>query len=92
MIGEKIVSGLSLRCWTWHKSACQREADLVLHLPSLPLTRDRQLLVALRRSLAVYRLVFGQPRQDDLVEYLVAHVPPEQLEQLVERLKINLSP
>ena len=27
------------------------------HVPSLPLTRDRQLLVALLRSLAVYRLV-----------------------------------
>ncbi|MCU7879226.1 MAG: helicase C-terminal domain-containing protein [Candidatus Thiodiazotropha sp. (ex Lucinoma aequizonata)] len=40
------------------------------YVPLLPLTRDRQLIEALRRSLAVYRLVFGQPRQDDLIEYL----------------------
>jgi len=61
-------------------------------VPSLPLTRDRQLIEALRRSLAVYRLVFGQPRQDDLVDYLLQHVPRDRLDQLIERLRINLSP
>jgi hypothetical protein len=40
-------------------------------LPSLPLTRDRARLPLLRRSLALYRLVFGQPRQDDLMEHLM---------------------
>ena len=56
------------------------------------MTRDRQLLGALRRSLAVYRMVFGQPRQDDLVEFLLRHVSEDQLGELVERLRINLSP
>ncbi len=67
-------------------------ARIERYVPSLPLTRDRQLIDALRRSLAVYRLVFGQPRQDDLVEYLIKHVPKERLDDLVGRLKINLSP
>ena len=67
-------------------------ARIERYVPSLPLTRDRQLIEALRRSLAVYRLVFGQPRQDDLVEYLIQHVPKDRLDELVERLKINLSP
>ncbi len=67
-------------------------ARIERYVPSLPLTRDRQLIDALRRSLAVYRLVFGQPRQDDLVEYLIRHVPKEILNTLVRRLKINLSP
>lgn len=67
-------------------------ARIERYVPSLPLTRDRQLIDALRRSLAVYRLVFGQPRQDDLVEYLIKHVPKERLDELVGRLKINLSP
>lgn len=67
-------------------------ARIERYVPSLPLTRDRQLIDALRRSLAVYRLVFGQPRQDDLVEYLIKHVPEERLNELVGRLKINLSP
>lgn len=67
-------------------------ARIERYVPSLPLTRDRQLIEALRRSLAVYRLVFGQARQDDLVEYLIKHVPKDRLDQLVGRLKINLSP
>ena len=67
-------------------------ARIERYVPSLPLTRDRQLLGALRRSLAVYRLVFGQPRQDDLVEYLLRHVPKEQLDELVSGLRIDLSP
>jgi hypothetical protein len=67
-------------------------ARIQRHVPSLPMTRDRQLLGALRRSLAVYRMVFGQPRQDDLVEFLLRHVSEDQLGELVERLRINLSP
>ena len=67
-------------------------ARIERYVPSLPMTRDRQLIDALRRSLAVYRLVFGQPRQDDLVEYLIKHVPKDRLDELVGRLKINLSP
>ena len=88
------------------KARCDDENDLVpywifpveggarieRHVPSLPLTRDRQLLIALRRSLAVYRLVFGQPRQDDLVEFLLRHVPKDQLDDLVKGLRIDLSP
>jgi hypothetical protein len=45
-----------------------------------------------RTATAVYRLVFGQPGQDDLVEYLKQHIPEYQLEDLVGRLKIDLSP
>ena len=61
-------------------------------VPSLPMTRDRQLLGALRRSLAVDRLVFGQPRQDDLIEFLLRQVPEERLAELVGRLRIDLAP
>jgi hypothetical protein len=48
--------------------------------------------VLARTATVVYRLVFGQPRQDDLVEYLKQHIPEDQLEDLVGRLKIDLSP
>tara|TARA_R110002072_G_scaffold135053_1_gene276186 strand:- start:1721 stop:4957 length:3237 start_codon:yes stop_codon:yes gene_type:complete len=62
------------------------------HVSALPLTRDRQLLESLRRSLVVYRMVFGQPRQEDLVEYLLKRFPEEERTELVDRLKIDLSP
>lgn len=45
-------------------------AKIERYVPALPLSRDHERLAALRRSLAVYRMVFGQPRQEDLLAYL----------------------
>jgi hypothetical protein len=67
-------------------------AHIERHVPALPLTRDRQLLEALRRSLVVYRMVFGQPRQEDLVNYLLRHVAEEDMAEMVARLRIDLGP
>jgi hypothetical protein len=39
-------------------------------VPMLPFSREVTRLAWLKRSLTVYRLAFGQPRQDDLLEYL----------------------
>jgi hypothetical protein len=62
------------------------------HVPALPLSRDHIRLAELRRSLVVYRMVFGQSRQEDLLAYLLAHVSPERIQSLVESLCIDLSP
>jgi hypothetical protein len=62
------------------------------HVPALPLSRDTLLLEALRRSLAVYRMVFGQPRQDDLMTYLLERLSPERLQELAPLLRIDLCP
>jgi hypothetical protein len=40
------------------------------HVPMLPLSREVDRFVDLKRSLAQYRMVFGQPRQQDLLEFL----------------------
>ena len=37
---------------------------------SLPYSRETSLMGWLRRSVAIYRLAFGQPRQDDLLAFL----------------------
>ena len=37
---------------------------------SLPYSRETTLIGWLRRSVAIYRLAFGQPRQDDLMAFL----------------------
>lgn len=39
-------------------------------VPMLPYSREVTRLAWLKRSLTVYRLAFGQPRQDDLLDYL----------------------
>jgi hypothetical protein len=57
-----------------------------------PLSRDVERADALRRTLTVYRMAFGQNRQDDLVAYLVSRFPPEEIERLRDRLKIDLAP
>ena len=62
------------------------------HVPGLPLSREVVHLDSLKRSLAVYRMVFGQPRQDDLMAYLLNRIGPESLDELAPRLQIDLSP
>ena len=65
-------------------------AHIERHVPALPLSRDASQLVALKRSLAVYRMVFGQPRQDDLVAFLLQRVPRERLREIEPLLRIDL--
>ena len=62
------------------------------HVPCLPLSREATRLPSLRRSLAVYRMVFGQPRQEDLVEHLKRSVPEGEWGQLSRELAIDLEP
>lgn len=62
------------------------------HVPHLPLSRDARQLEALKRSLAVYRMVFGQPRQDDLMAYLLDRLTAEELQELEPLLQIDLTP
>ena len=62
------------------------------HVPALPLSRDRVQLEDLRRSLVVYRMVFGQPRQDDLLAYLLETLGPDEIERFKPLLRIDLTP
>lgn len=40
------------------------------HIPSLPLSRDEKHLQRLLDTLVAYRMVLGQPRQEDLLDFL----------------------
>ena len=66
-------------------------AHIERHVPALPLSWDASQLRALKRSLAVYRMVFGQPRQDDLVAFLLERVPRKNLREIQPLLRIDLS-
>jgi hypothetical protein len=67
-------------------------ASIQRYVPALPLSKDGERMGRLRKSLAAYRLAFGQSRQDDLVAYLQDHVEPEMLDELTEQLGIDLTP
>jgi hypothetical protein len=62
------------------------------HVPTLPLSRDAERLTNLRAALALYRMVFGQPRQDELVKFLQSRLTESALAQVVSELKVDLEP
>jgi hypothetical protein len=62
------------------------------HVPVLPLSREILQFDRLRRSLAVYRMVFGQPRQDDLIAYLTERMSVETARAELDAVRIDLQP
>lgn len=61
-------------------------------MPLLPLSRDAVQLARLKRGLALYRLVFGQPRQEDMLAHLGERLSPEDIDGVVAEWRIDLSP
>jgi hypothetical protein len=47
---------------------------------------------AVDNSLAVYRMVFGQSRQEELTAYLLSNLPHDERLSLAGELRINLEP
>ena len=68
------------------------DARIRRYAPVLPLSREGPLEGNLRRSLAIYRMVFGQPRQDDLLEFILREIPNDRQLQLARDLTIDLRP
>ncbi len=62
------------------------------HVLLYPFSRDEVRYRALQRSLGAYRIVFGQPRQDELLAYLLSHVPEVKLREVAVALRIDLAP
>jgi hypothetical protein len=61
-------------------------------VPVLPLSREIGRMEQLKRSLVAYRSVIGQPRQQELLEFLSTHLSEDEIEEFVERMAIDLSP
>ncbi|WP_224366315.1 helicase-related protein [Hyalangium versicolor] len=67
-------------------------ARIERHILALPLSREFERAERLIRALAIYRMAFGQPRQDDLIKYLMETLEPQALEQALTAARIDLSP
>ncbi len=67
-------------------------AKIERHVPSLPLSREAERIGDLHRSLAVYRMVFGQPRQQDLLDYLLERLTADEAQACLNDLRIDLAP
>lgn len=72
--------------------AVEGGARIERHVFALPLSREHAQAERLRSSLAVYRMVFGQPRQEDLVRHLVARLGHDEIEAIARETSIDLSP
>jgi len=70
-IGLKKTNTLPLAPFWMYDVPDGRGWKLRRHVVMLPFSRDRKLYEALKRSLAFYRIAFGQPRQVDLVNQLM---------------------
>jgi hypothetical protein len=46
----------------------------------------------LKKTLVAYRSVMGQPRQEELLEFLASQLSEEEMAGFVEELQIDLSP
>lgn len=68
------------------------DAKIERHIPALPHSREVTQQVNLRRSLVLYRMVFGQSRQEDLVEYLLSRLPADEVEKMVDLCRVDLTP
>lgn len=68
------------------------DAKIERHVPALPFSREVERLEGLRRALAIYRMVFGQNRQEDLITYLLSQIPEGERDAIVAELQVDLSP
>lgn len=59
---------------------------------ALPLSRDEIRYRSLKRSLALYRMVFAQPRQEDLLACLEQNIGDERAAEVSARWRIDLTP
>lgn len=71
---------------------CEGPVKVERRVPILPFSRETQRLEWLKRSLTVYRLAFGQPRQDDLLGYLGGLLEKDMTMAELEALQIRLQP
>ena len=60
-------------------------------VPLPPFSSENAKFKALKKSLAVYRLAFGQPRQEDLIEFL-AEAQEKWDERTIREMQLNLQP
>jgi len=74
--------------WIFEEVEDPSHVERLVPLP--PFSSEHARYRALKRSLAVYRLAFGQPRQEDLVTYL-AQSEDEATAKLLKAMQLDLS-
>lgn len=72
-------------CWI-----CPGSTKVQRCVPMLPFSKETDKLENLKRSLAIYRVVFGQPRQEELLTLLHSgDVAAEEIDSWIVRLNVS---
>lgn len=89
---ERIATGKCELVPYWHVEATHGPR-IERVVPLYPFSLDQSRLNHILRTLAIYRLAFGQPRQAELVDHLLErNFSPEELRAVMDQLVIDLSP
>lgn len=68
-------------------------AKLERFIPMMPMSRDQERFGNALKTLALYRLAFGQPRQEELLDNLLKrNFTESEIDLIKNKLMINLSP
>ena len=73
--------------WVFDEGAARIER----RIPLLPFSKEVQKLDNLKRGLALYRLVFGQPRQEELLAYLTNRLMDAQINEAALNFPVSLA-
>jgi hypothetical protein len=75
----------------WHSPLGSTQIERVV--PAMPFSAEVSRSAEILRILSLYRLAFGQPRQQDLLEYLLrAEYSERDLKKICAALLIDLAP
>jgi len=75
----------------WHVDFSGVKIERII--PMYPFSRDQGKLDKILKTLAIYRLAFGQPRQVELIEHLLAKdFSPQEIGLIRQKLLIDLNP
>ena len=75
----------------WHIP--EGEAELERFIPMFPMSREIERLDEILKILSLYRLTFGQPRQQELLENLLHRdLNEKEMDEVKKKLVIDLSP
>lgn len=61
-------------------------------VPTIPYSKEVSKLKNLLKTISVYRIALGQPRQEELVNHIIENFSPDEIERVQSELLINLSP
>ena len=75
----------------WMREAIGSPARIERHVPVIPHSRDEARLHRITKAVGMYRMLFAQPRQEDLLAHLL-QIGTSAMENLSDRIVIDLRP